>query len=158
MACKALLTHGRFFESSYALDLIAGWRSPDFHESRFFEIWLLLCIATFVYQGLKLPPLRLLLLLVLLHLALKHVRYVELLGLLAPLLVAASLAAQWHARQQSRQSLETVDRLFRKLAPPAGGAAIALALTLLLSATLAVFGLALGLLFAAAPWYARASS
>ena len=88
-----------------------------------------------MYQGLRLPPIRLLLLLGLLHLALKHVRYVELLGLLAPVFLAAPLAAQWQQRRQSQQQVEALDRFFLKLAQPAGYGAGMLALGFVLSFT-----------------------
>ena len=130
-----LFTWHVLFNSSYALAHIGEWQSPSFHGLQVLEIWLLGGLALFMYQGLRLPPIRLLLLLGLLHLALKHVRYVELLGLLAPVFLAAPLAAQWQQRRQSQQQVEALDRFFLKLAQPAGYGAGMLALGFVLSFT-----------------------
>ncbi len=61
---------------------------------------------------------RLILLLGLLHLALKHVRNVELVGLLAPLFLASPFAAQW--RSGAAEQAATGNR--RPLLPPPGTA------------------------------------
>ena len=134
-----LFTWELLFQSSYAIDNISEWMSPNFHRFQSLEVWLLGGMALFIYQGLRLPVLRLLLLLGFIHLALKHARYVEFLGLLVPLFVAAPLAAQWQARRQGQQQLESLDRFFHKLAQPAGAGASALALACLLSFSLLSF-------------------
>lgn len=133
-----LFTWHVLFNSSYALAHIGEWASPNFHGLQVLEIWLLGGLALFMYQGLRLPPMRLLLLLGLLHLGLKHVRYVELLGLLVPVFLAAPLAVQWQQRRQGKQQLEAVDLFFQKLAQPAGSGATLLILTFLLSFTVLV--------------------
>ena len=115
-----LFTWQVLMESSYALSWIGEWLSPDFHSLQPLEIWLLGGLALVMFQGLRLPPIRLVLVLGLLHLSLKHVRYIELLGLLVPLLVAAPFAEQWRRKQRATQQLEGVDRFFRSLAQPAG--------------------------------------
>jgi len=121
-----------FFEHSYALERIGEWQSPDFHTLQPLELWLLGGLALVLHQGLRLPPVRLVLLLVLLHLSLKHIRSIELVGLLGPLLVAAPFAAQWRERRQGRRQLESADRFFQQLAQPAGrGAVLAGALLLI---------------------------
>jgi hypothetical protein len=127
------------FQMNYVLEHIGEWQSPSFHGFQSLEPWLLGCLALFMYQGLKLPLIRLLLLLGLLHLALKHVRYVELLGLLIPLFLAAPLAAQWQQRRQNTQQLEAADRFFQKWVQPASLGAIGLTLALLLSFSFLVF-------------------
>lgn len=124
------------FQDNYALTRIGEWKSPDFHILQPLELWLLGALALMLHQGLRLPPVRLLLLLGLLHLALKHVRYVELVGQLAPLFLATPLAQQWRQRQRGKPQLETADRLFRKLAQPAGQGAIALGAGLVLAVAL----------------------
>ena len=123
------------FQMKYVLAHIGEWQSPNFHGIQVFEIWLLGGLALFFYQGLRLPPIRLLLLLGLLHLALKHVRYVELLGLLTPVFLAAPLSIQWQRRRQEQKQVEAVDRFFLKLAQPAGYGAALLAFGFLLSFT-----------------------
>jgi hypothetical protein len=119
-------TYHLLFELTYMLQFINEWRSPSFETFNVFELWLLGALALALYQGLRLPPMRLILLVGLLHLGLKHVRYVELVGLLAPLFVASPLAVQWAHRRQTRggQQVEPVDRFFARLAQPAGRSAI----------------------------------
>jgi hypothetical protein len=142
LACSMLTPHGPYgilftwqvmVESSYALSQIGEWQSPNFHNLQAMEIWLLAGLALVMHQGLRLPPIRLVLVLGLLHLSLKHVRNIELLGLLAPLFVAAPFAAQWHQRQRAGQHLESADRIFHKLAQPAGQLAIAASLAVVLA-------------------------
>lgn len=112
---------------SYALDQIGEWRSPDFHIFQPVELWLLGGFAMVLFQGLRLPAMRIVLLLGLVHLALKHVRYVELLGLVAPFVVAAPFAAQWRERMAGKAQAQGLDRLFARLAMPAGAGALAVA-------------------------------
>ena len=59
-----------------------------------FEICLLLGIGLALLRGIKLPPMRIVLLLGLLHMALAQGRAAEILALLAPLVLAAPLARQ----------------------------------------------------------------
>jgi hypothetical protein len=124
------------FQMNYVLAHIGEWQSPNFHGLQALEIWLLGGLAMFFFQGLRLPPVRLLLLLGLLHLALKHVRYIELLGLLTPLFLATPLANQWQQRRQIQKQVDTLDRFFQRLAQPAGFGAVGLTLGFLLSLTL----------------------
>ena len=53
--------------------------------------------------GWRLPPTRVLILLLLLHMALRHGRYAELLGLVGPLLLAPALGPQL-ARRSGEQA------------------------------------------------------
>jgi hypothetical protein len=82
-------------EEQYTLSRISEWASPNFHVFQPLQLWLLGGLAVVLYQGLRLPIFRLVLLLGLLHLSLKHVRYIELLGLLGPLVVARPFGEQW---------------------------------------------------------------
>ncbi|MBI2286996.1 MAG: hypothetical protein HYU79_06090 [Nitrosomonadales bacterium] len=113
---KGILFTVHILSGSYALDYIAEWRSPSFHGVQPLEIWLLAGLAVAFHQGLRLPTLRLVLLLALLHLALKHGRNIELIGLLTPLFLAAPLARQWRERTAAGRQLASVDRVFRELA------------------------------------------
>lgn len=127
LAAALLTPHGidgllftrKIFSGSYALDHIGEWQSPNFHATQPLEIWLLFGLAVALYQGLRLPLMRLLLLLGLLHLALKHGRNIELIGLLAPLVLAAPLAAHWRARRVAEHQLGKVDYIFQCLAQQA---------------------------------------
>lgn len=131
-----LFTWQILFEHTYALERIGEWRSPDFHTFQPLEIWLLGGLALVMYQGLRLPPVRLFLVLGLLHLTLKHIRYAELIGLLAPLFLATPFAAQWRAMQENKPQLNIADRFCRKLGQPAGQGAILLSVVTLIAATL----------------------
>ena len=63
---------------------------------------LLLAFGFVLLRGFSLPPLRILILLGLLHMALSHVRSGEAVGLLAPLLIAAPLARHLGGRGDAR--------------------------------------------------------
>ncbi len=58
----------------------------------------------------------------------KHIRSIELIGLLAPLFLAQPLAAHWRQRQQGKEHMQSLDRAFQKLAQPAGHGALLLAI------------------------------
>lgn len=77
-----------------ALNLIQEWKPQNFAHLRAFEIVLLLGIFA-ASRGLTLPPLRTLVVLGLLHLALAHTRNADLLAMLAPLYLAAPLARKF---------------------------------------------------------------
>jgi hypothetical protein len=124
------------FEVSDALDRIGEWRSPDFHLLQPLEVWLLGGLAFVLHQGVKLPPVRLLLVLALIHLALKHIRNVELLGLLVPLFLASPLASHWRQKGGGTRQLEIADRFFAKLARPAGRGSVLVTLLLLAGVSL----------------------
>src|SRR5262249_35106324 len=47
---------------NYSLSVIDEWRSPDFHALQPLELWLLLAVALALTKGLRLPPVRLVLL------------------------------------------------------------------------------------------------
>jgi hypothetical protein len=102
-----------------ALDVIDEWRSPDFHQPQMLEFWMMLVLAISCAGRVRLPWLRLFLVLGLTHLALKHQRNVAVLGLLTPFLMAAPLAHQWRATAGVGRDAEKLDRVFRALAEPA---------------------------------------
>jgi hypothetical protein len=78
----------------FALSWITEWKSPDFQHSQPIEAWLMLALLGALTLGVRLPITRIVMLLVLLHMALQHLRHGELLGLATPLLVAPALAPQ----------------------------------------------------------------
>ena len=84
----------RSSRSASALPLIMEWKPADFGSLGAFEICLLLGIGLALYRGIKLPPMRIVLLLGLVHMALAQGRAAEILALLAPLILAAPLARQ----------------------------------------------------------------
>ncbi|WP_139557527.1 hypothetical protein [Methylotetracoccus oryzae] len=101
----------------YLLDMITEWQSPDFHEPQALEFWLLLLVAYALTQGLRLAPLRLLLLLALIHMALHHIRHVALLGLISPLLLAGPLRSQGAAPSSGHQGPGSFNGFCRRFAP-----------------------------------------
>jgi hypothetical protein len=105
------------------------WMSPNFQSFQPLEVWLLGAIALGFTTGIKLPALRVLLLLALCHMALAHVRHAELLGLVGPLAVGASLGSQISARLGAAP-LSSLGRGFARLAAPSQLPATALALAL----------------------------
>jgi hypothetical protein len=78
-----------------ALSIITEWRPQDFSHLGAFEMIMLTGFGCAVYRGVKLPPMRILVLLGLMHLALSQSRHADLLGLLAPLFLARPLAKQF---------------------------------------------------------------
>lgn len=91
---ESILVTYRILSLGAALSSIGEWRPQDFTRVGAFEIVMLLGIAYALWHGVRLPPLRIAMVLGLLHLALSHVRNAELLGLLAPLFFAAPVARQ----------------------------------------------------------------
>jgi hypothetical protein len=87
-----------------ALPLIMEWRPADFGSLGAFEICLLLGIGLMLLRGITLPPMRIVLLLGLLHMALSQERSFEVLALLAPLVLAAPLATQIGGVEISNQN------------------------------------------------------
>jgi len=91
---ESIVVTSRILGLGQALSLIVEWRPQDFSTFTAFELCLLLGIGFALHRGLTLPPVRLLVMLGLLHMALAHGRYGEMLGFLAPLVIAAPLAPQ----------------------------------------------------------------
>lgn len=69
------------------------WLPPSFSAFPALELWLLAIVATGFGLRVRLRWTRLLLVLLLLHMALRHVRHADLLGLVAPLVLAEGLGA-----------------------------------------------------------------
>lgn len=84
-----------------ALKIINEWQPQDFSKLTAFEITLLLGIGFTLMRGLTLPPVRVLVVLGLLHLALAQSRHADLLALLAPLYLARPFAQQLNQRKES---------------------------------------------------------
>jgi hypothetical protein len=78
-----------------ALSTITEWRPQDFSHIGSFEIIMVGGFGLALYLGIKLPLVRILMLLGVLHLSLSHVRHADLLGLLAPIFLARPLARQF---------------------------------------------------------------
>ncbi len=90
----SLLASRKILELGSALPLILEWKPADFGSVGPFEICLLLGFGLVLYRGVTLPPMRIVLLLGLLHMALAQGRAAEILALVAPIVLAAPLAKQ----------------------------------------------------------------
>jgi hypothetical protein len=103
-----------------ALSIIGEWKPADFAHVGPLEIALLLGIALALWSGIKLPPVRILILAGLVHLALSADRNAELLGLLAPLVVMAPIARQFpQLGAESRVPAWAFGAMFAALVVPA---------------------------------------
>jgi hypothetical protein len=122
-----------FLQSNFAVSMISEWRSPDFQTPQPLEIWMLLGLLGLLSFGLRLPITRIVILFVLLHLALAHQRFAEVLGLIAPLLLAPALAMQLRTVGDSR--LHAFGRALAKPASP-GGVALAVLIVAVIGAAL----------------------
>jgi hypothetical protein len=91
---NSLLASQKILGLGGALPLIMEWRPANFESVGALEVCLLLGIGLALFRGVRLPPLRIVLLLGLLHMALSQERSAETLALLAPLFLAAPLAKQ----------------------------------------------------------------
>ncbi|MGA0605896.1 hypothetical protein ACO2Q0_07825 [Phenylobacterium sp. VNQ135] len=82
------LIHPFTITSMSALPTITEWRPADFSKPTPFEVAILSTVFLCLWKGVKVPPLRLLIMLGLLHLALQHLRHQMVLGAVAPLILA----------------------------------------------------------------------
>ena len=74
-----------------SLGSIAEWAPPDFMKPSTLEIAVLAGLLVAFWRGVKLPAVRVLILLGLLHMSLQHVRHEMLLGIVGPLILAEPL-------------------------------------------------------------------
>ena len=91
---ESILAARNILNLGAALPLIIEWRPADFSRLGAFEICLLLGLGAVLFKGLTLSPVRILLVLGLVHMALAHVRNITVLALLLPIVIAAPLATQ----------------------------------------------------------------
>jgi hypothetical protein len=89
---ESILVTFRVFGLGDTLSTISEWRPQDFATLGAFEGCLLAGIAYALSSGFKLPPWRVAILVVLLHEALAHRRYVDVMGLAGPFYIARPLA------------------------------------------------------------------
>ena len=128
---KGLLYAFEVSEMRFTLSVIGEWKSPNFQMLQPLELCLMVVAAAVLARGLKLSWLRIALLLVLLHLALKHVRHADLLALLAPLILARPVAEQWLNVSINRPAASALDAWGRRLTMPPSAAAVALTVLVL---------------------------
>ncbi|NVN87519.1 MAG: hypothetical protein HXX15_15690 [Rhodopseudomonas sp.] len=110
MACitpygwESLLASRKILSLGAALATITEWRPADFSSIGALELCLLFGFGLVLLRGITLPPIRILLLLGLTHMALNHDRNLEVLALLAPLILAAPLSRQIGAAAPAGQA------------------------------------------------------
>ncbi len=98
---EVYLASKRVLDLGEALSLIKEWNASDFSSFSTMEALILFGIAAAFTTGYRLSLPRLGLLLLLLHMSLSHNRHLGLLGMLAPLLLAPSLALWDHQGDRS---------------------------------------------------------
>ena len=100
----SILAARKILDLGELLHLIYEWMPANFSKFGPFEMVILTLIAGMLYSGVKLTPPRIALVLGLLHMALSHVRNIEIFALLLPIVVLAPVASQlalrpaWAAR------------------------------------------------------------
>ena len=94
----SILAARKILDLGELLHLIYEWMPADFSKFSAFELTILALIAGALYSGVKLSPPRIALVLGLLHMALSHVRNVEIFALLLPIVVLAPVASQFALR------------------------------------------------------------
>jgi hypothetical protein len=94
----AFLVTLRHLDLGEALSIIVEWQPQDFSRLGAFEICVLLGVGYALYRGIRLPWVRIVVLLGLLHLSLAHVRHADVLAMLGPLFLAAPLSQYFMPR------------------------------------------------------------
>ena len=94
----SILAARKILDLGELLHLIYEWKPADFSKFGAFEMSILALIAGALYGGVRLTPPRIALVLGLLHMALSHVRNVEIFALLLPIVVLAPVASQFALR------------------------------------------------------------
>ena len=131
---SGLLLTFDFMRMPFALSTINEWKSPDFQYPQPLEAWLLLLILGALSAGVRLPVTRIAMLLLLLHEALVHRRFGEILGLATPLLLAPALGLRLRATALAAldRGLAAATEASRPLGLALAGIAIAVATTAVL--------------------------
>jgi hypothetical protein len=111
-----------------ALSVIGEWKPADFTRLGGLEIVILVGIGAALWRGVTLPPVRILIVLGLLHMTLSAARNAEIFGLIAPLVIARPLASQIAAIRAAPSTLR----------PRAAAAATALLVAVLVPVSLAL--------------------
>ena len=94
----SILAARKILDLGELLHLIYEWMPANFSTFSAFEMAILALIGGALYSGVKLSPPRIALVLGLLHMALSHVRNIEIFALLLPIVVLTSVASQFALR------------------------------------------------------------
>lgn len=121
------------------LNFIDEWMPASFKSFNPLELWLVTLLGLALTGYLRLPVIRLLLVLGLLHQALAHGRYISLFGLLIPMLIATPFGKLYPTLSVGQPQAGALDRFFDRLAAPAKPLAMVIAVALaLLTAVVSV--------------------
>jgi hypothetical protein len=127
----------RMLSMSFATSALSEWSAANFQGFEPLEMWIMLAILSGFSLGLRLPWTRTAMVLLLLHLALNHVRNMELLGVIGPLLIAAPLAPQLGSPGRASDGAEATIASHPLAATPlAAGIAVVIALGVVSTALL----------------------
>ena len=124
----SLLVTFQIFGLGDALSLIQEWKSPNFQTQPLQEAILLIGLYIVLARGVKLPLIRVLVVVGLMHMFLRYARNAELLATLAPLAIAPVLARQWSMLRRDPQAEGKAGGLFGSFAGPSGWRAFGLCL------------------------------
>jgi hypothetical protein len=92
------------------ITLIQEFKPTLMPASLGFELALFLLLALCLWRGVKVPPIRVLIIIGMLHLALSHMRHQTLFMIIVPLLLARPLARGGEERQSLREALGFADQ------------------------------------------------
>ena len=95
---ESILASRRILDLGELLHVISEWMPVSFSSFGRFEACMVVLIGGALFCGVKLSPPRILLVLGLLHMALSHVRNIEIFALLIPLVVLTPVASQFGLR------------------------------------------------------------
>lgn len=122
----------------FALAIISEWRSPNFQHVTVLEIWLLVGLSAVLSFGVRLPPTRIAMVLLLIQMSLSYRRNADLLGFIVPLLVAEPVAAL--IRKGTGSGSSVADRILGVVAGRASLRGLAVAAVALLALGTAFLG------------------
>ena len=105
----SILAARKILDLGELLRLIYEWMPADFSRLGAFEICILMLLAGLLHTGVKLTPPRIALVLGLLHMALTHVRNLDIFALLLPLVAMSPVAARF-ALQPNRPLSPAISR------------------------------------------------
>lgn len=92
---NSLLAAQNILNLGEALSIIREWAPANFGTFGLFEACILGALALALFTGVTFPPVRIFILLGLLHMALTHVRNADVFALITPMVLAAPLAANF---------------------------------------------------------------
>ncbi|NCU85123.1 MAG: hypothetical protein EBV57_03830 [Betaproteobacteria bacterium] len=134
---EALLFPFQVVGMNKSLALIGEWQSPNFQTFQAVEVWILLSLAIALLLKPEMRWTRVLLLLGVLHLALKHQRHADLLALLGPLVLIGPLN-QALERCFPANHATVLDRIFLRMADPGRASVFVMAVGLAIAGMIAI--------------------